>query len=371
MGHTAEAIAHFVHGAVTAYFLTWTVFIWKLRKQSNMMFLLFVCMAYISFCQLKEVFVLFSSIEDNFYLQGLSFTINIAAVPLIASFFAEVVSPGFVTRRKVLLQFAAQAMFIPLFAIFPNETTIAVALWCAYAGIAVSFILGIGLLMRHRKYIRDNYSYTEHVDVSWALNFAFALAVCSMAFAVVAAQQTWVSRIVFNLVIMLAWVYLNTLARRHSVVDIPPMVMFAFPIIKKHEDPAPVNDVPEYSSEDTSGVSIETYAVLAEQLENCMAERKLYLNPKLTLQEVCSEIGTNRTYLSDYLNKVLKTTFYEYINGLRIARACEIIDAMTPENKQSMLEVSEISGFNSISTFNRAFAKVMGQTPSHYAAKKK
>ena len=363
MGHTAEAIAHFVHGAVTAYFLTWTVFIWKLRKQSNMMFLLFVCMAYISFCQLKEVFVLFSSIEDNFYLQGLSFAINIAGVPLVASFFAEVVSPGFVTKRKVLLQFAAQALFIPLFAIFPSRTTLNIALWCAYAGIAVSLILGIVFLMRHRKYIRDNYSYTEHVDVNWALNFAIVLAVCAIAFVAVATQQTWVSRAVFNLVIMLAWVYLNTLARRHSVVDIPPMVMFAFPIIKKNTESPQVNDAPETSS--------ETYAVLAEQLENCMAERKLYLNPKLTLQEVCSTIGTNRTYLSDYLNKVLKTTFYEYINGLRIARACEIIDAMTPENKQSMLEVSEVSGFNSISTFNRSFAKVMGQTPSQYAAKKK
>lgn len=371
MGHTAEAIAHFVHGAVTAYFLTWTVFIWKLRKQSNMMFLLFVCMAYIAFCQVKETFVLFSSLEDNFYLQGLSFAINIAGVPLVASFFAEVVSPGFVTKRKVLLQFAAQALFVPIFAIFPSRTTLSIALWCAYAGIVVSLILGIVLLMRHRKYIRDNYSYTEHVDVNWALNFAIALAVCAVAFVAVATQQTWVSRIVFNLVIMLAWVYLNTLARRHSVVDIQPMVMFAFPIIKKHEDPAPVNDASESSSEDASGVSIETYAVLAELLENCMAERKLYLNPKLTLQEVCSEIGTNRTYLSDYLNKVLKTTFYEYINGLRIARACEIIDAMTPENKQSMLEVSEVSGFNSISTFNRSFAKVMGQTPSQYAAKKK
>ena len=363
MGHTAEAIAHFVHGAVTAYFLTWTVFIWKLRKQSNMMFLLFVCMAYIALCEVKEMFILVNGLEDNFYLLGLSFAINIAGVPLIASFFAEVVSPGLMTRRKVLLQFAAQALFIPLFAIFPSRTTLSIALWCTYAGIAVSLIFGILLLMRHRKYIRDNYSYTEHVDVNWALNFVIALVVCAVAFVAVATQQTWVSRTVFNMVIMLAWVYLNTLARRHSVVDMPPTVMFAFPIIKKNTESAQVNDAHETSS--------ETYAVLAEQLENCMAERKLYLNPKLTLQEVCSEIGTNRTYLSDYLNKVLKTTFYEYINGLRIARACEIIDAMTPENKQSMLEVSEISGFNSISTFNRAFAKVMGQTPSHYAAKKK
>ena len=41
MGPTAESIAHFVHGVVTAYFLTWTIFIWNLRKQSNMMYMLF------------------------------------------------------------------------------------------------------------------------------------------------------------------------------------------------------------------------------------------------------------------------------------------------------------------------------------------
>ena len=336
-----------------------------------MMHMLFLCLSYIAFCCLKNSYVLFDGLSENTYWNGLALMIDLSGIPLMASFFAEVVSPGMVTRRKVLIQFCAQAVFVPMYAIFPSTLVMHLALFSACLGIVVSLVIGFFLLFRHRKFIRDNYSYTEHVDVNWAINFAVVLAVMFVGFVMVVTHVTWMGRTMFYLCMMLSWIYLNNLARRHSVVNIPPLVMFAFPIIKKHEDPAPVNDVPEYSSEDASGVSIETYAVLAEQLENCMAERKLYLNPKLTLQEVCSEIGTNRTYLSDYLNKVLKTTFYEYINGLRIARACEIIDAMTPENKQSMLEVSEISGFNSISTFNRAFAKVMGQTPSHYAAKKK
>ena len=46
---------------------------------------------------------------------------------------------------------------------------------------------------------------------------------------------------------------------------------------------------------------------------------------------------------------------------------CEI-ESMTLENKRSMLEISELSGFNSISTFNRSFIKIMGQTPSGYYA---
>lgn len=363
MGPTAEAISNFIHGVATTYFCTWAAFIWKQRKQSNMMYMLFLCLAYIAFCCLKGSFVLVDNLSDNAYLNGLAFMIDLAGIPLMASFFAEVVSPGLVTKRKVLLQFVAQAFFIPVFAIFPTKAVLNVALFCACVRVFVSLFLGFFLLFRHRKYIRDNYSYTERVDVNWAINFAVVLAASFVGFVIVATNVTWIGRTIFYLFMMLSWIYLNKLARRHSVVNIPPLVMFAFPLISNKEN--------EEIKIEESAVCSDVYAALAEQLKKCMEEDRLYLNPKLTLQDVCSAIGTNRTYLSDYLNKVLKTTFFEYINALRISRACEIIDAMTPENKQSMLEVSEISGFNSISTFNRSFAKIMGQTPSQYVAKKK
>ena len=363
MGPTAEAISNFIHGVVTAYFCTWTIFIWKLRKQSNMMNMLFICLAYIAFCCMKDSISLFESLHNNTYLAGLSFTVDLAGIPLMASFFAEVVSPGLVTKRKVLLQFGAQAIFIPVFAIFPYKVVLDVALWCACAGIIVSLLMGFFLLLRHRKYIRDNYSYTEHVDVNWAINFAVVLAATFVGFVIVATNVTWTGRTIFYLCMMLSWIYLNKLARRHSVVNIPPLVMFAFPIISK-------NGNEEEIQVEEPTASSDVYAVLAEQLKRSMDEDKLYLNPKLTLQDVSAAIGTNRTYLSDYLNKILKTTFYEYINALRIRRACELIDSMTQENKRSMLEISELSGFNSISTFNRSFAKIVGVTPSQYLAKK-
>ena len=363
MGPTAEAISNFIHGVATTYFCTWAAFIWKLRKQSNMMNMLFICLAYIAFCCVKDSISLFESLHNNTYLAGLSFTVDLAGIPLLASFFGEVVSLGLVTTRKVLLQFGAQAIFIPVFAIFPYKVVLDVALWCACAGIIVSLLMGFFLLLRHRKYIRDNYSYTEHVDVNWAINFAVVLAATFVGFVIVATNVTWTGRTIFYLCMMLSWIYLNKLARRHSVVNIPPLVMFAFPVISK-------NGNEEEIQVEEPTASSDVYAVLAEQLKRSMDEDKLYLNPKLTLQDVSVAIGTNRTYLSDYLNKILKTTFYEYINALRIRRACELIDSMTQENKRSMLEISELSGFNSISTFNRSFAKIVGVTPSQYLAKK-
>ena len=94
-----------------------------------------------------------------------------------------------------------------------------------------------------------------------------------------------------------------------------------------------------------------------------MTEDRLYLNPKLTISDVAAAIGSNRTYLSDYLNQNLGVTFFEYVNRYRVQQACEIL--VGAKNKL-LVEVAEKSGFNSLSTFHRSFMKVMKMTPLQY-----
>lgn len=101
----------------------------------------------------------------------------------------------------------------------------------------------------------------------------------------------------------------------------------------------------------------------ANILEETILEKKLYKNPTLTLQELSLEFGTNRTYLSQYFNHVLHTTFYEYINELRVRHAVQILKT----EDVTMTAVCERSGFNSVSTFHRAFRRIYGCTPSEYA----
>lgn len=103
----------------------------------------------------------------------------------------------------------------------------------------------------------------------------------------------------------------------------------------------------------------------ANILEDTILKKKLYKNPTLTLHQLSLEFGTNRTYLSQYFNHELHTTFYEYINALRIAHAEHLIKTQDI----SLTAVCEHSGFNSVSTFHRAFRRIHGCTPSEYAAK--
>ena len=95
-----------------------------------------------------------------------------------------------------------------------------------------------------------------------------------------------------------------------------------------------------------------------------MESERLYLNKNLTLNDLAKAMGTNRTYVSNYLGTVLGQTFYDYVNQLRIEK---MSIPMMQEHPEFKLEyVASESGFSSISTFRRAFVKLTGQTPSQF-----
>ena len=94
-----------------------------------------------------------------------------------------------------------------------------------------------------------------------------------------------------------------------------------------------------------------------------METEKLYLNPHLSLNDLASAAGTNKTYISTFINSRGKT-FYDYVNEYRIAEACRILD--TSSERLSMADVATRSGFNSMSTFNRYFLRIKGVSPSAY-----
>ena len=51
-----------------------------------------------------------------------------------------------------------------------------------------------------------------------------------------------------------------------------------------------------------------------------METDEVFLNSRLTLTDLSALLGTNRTYLSVYLNNELHTTFYDYVNSYRIRK---------------------------------------------------
>ncbi len=101
----------------------------------------------------------------------------------------------------------------------------------------------------------------------------------------------------------------------------------------------------------------------ANDLIHLLDNERIYLNSDITITHVARLIGTNRSYLSDYFNHNCNSSFIDYINNLRL---CHAENLMKSGNQMSIDEISSSSGFNSLSTFRRAFIKKNGITPSQY-----
>ncbi|MGN1216090.1 MAG: helix-turn-helix domain-containing protein [Candidatus Cryptobacteroides sp.] len=88
-----------------------------------------------------------------------------------------------------------------------------------------------------------------------------------------------------------------------------------------------------------------------------------YITPGITLSQLSTELGTNRTYLSEYINKSYGVTFRDWISALRIEYAKRL---MAKEPQMRIQEVSESSGFRSLSHFSRTFSEKEGCSPAKW-----
>jgi len=79
-------------------------------------------------------------------------------------------------------------------------------------------------------------------------------------------------------------------------------------------------------------------------------------------------LGTSTNDLSWLLNNVYQSNFYDYINQHRIAAFLEKIKEKE-HKRHTLLFLSMEVGFNSKSTFNKAFKTILQDTPSNYIKK--
>lgn len=86
-----------------------------------------------------------------------------------------------------------------------------------------------------------------------------------------------------------------------------------------------------------------------------------HFNEKLALSDVASHFGYTAIYFSHYFRKYFGFGFSEYINMLRVQHAASLFGRCN-----SFLTAALESGFENQRTFNRAFKKITGQTPSEY-----
>lgn len=102
-----------------------------------------------------------------------------------------------------------------------------------------------------------------------------------------------------------------------------------------------------------------------DQIRATMETEKLFLNPRLTIDEFAGHVKLPARQVSMVINRCLGRNFLEFVNGYRVAEAKRIL-ADPANSDDAVLDIAAKSGFNSKPTFNRFFKKFVGVTPTVY-----
>lgn len=108
--------------------------------------------------------------------------------------------------------------------------------------------------------------------------------------------------------------------------------------------------------------------VLFNEISELVVKEKLYLESNISLSTLSKLVGKSTQKTSSVINQYAKRNFNDFINYHRIQEAKKILSTAN-NDKFTISSIAFDIGFSSLSSFNSAFKKFEGTTPSFYRNK--
>jgi AraC-like DNA-binding protein len=244
----------------------------------------------------------------------------------------------------------------------------------------LKFVSGVGyaaatllFLRRHRERVKDSYSSTERVNLTWLIWLsAGAASIWMLAVSFQLLQASGIARIARDDDVIAVAVAALIYAIGYRGLRQPEIFRYdtaEFPI---PSPPTETNQPPEPMEEDgrparyeRSGLSDRQRHRIRDALLALMESDRPWQDSELTLADLASRLDTTPHKLSEVLNAQLGATFYDFVNGYRVREVQRRIAAGEAQ-RVKMLTLAMDAGFASKSTFNLVFKKFTSQTPSDY-----
>lgn len=117
-----------------------------------------------------------------------------------------------------------------------------------------------------------------------------------------------------------------------------------------------------------SGISEEEARSVMEKMNEYMETEKPYLKSDLSIQDLSDALNFPVHTISEVSNGLMGQNFFDYVNNYRVEEFKRL--ASRPQEKDiKILHLAFDAGFSSKTSFNLAFKKFTGETPSQYLKK--
>lgn len=136
-------------------------------------------------------------------------------------------------------------------------------------------------------------------------------------------------------------------------------------IFKKRSFLGTKNNTDLSISKESKEASLETDIQKFNEIKDKIENKELYINPRLNLRSLSSELNIKERELSRLINECGKVKFYQFINEYRIEKFKELVKSSNAHHF-TLLGLATEAGFSSKSTFYTTFKKLEGMTPKQY-----
>ena len=197
----------------------------------------------------------------------------------------------------------------------------------------------------HKALKQMNNYYSDNVDgfVLWLSKSTYGIVFFGLIASVLAFAPKWIVAL-YTLLGIFMFIYIFSSFINYLVNYEQVKTAANIPLEEAHED----NNI--------------TMSQIEKEL-NRWTEEERFKQSGLTIEQLATDIGTNRTYLSSYINSVYKCTFREWIVGLRIEAAKQILRS---DKNISIVQLAETVGFASSAHFSRLFSQHEGVAPTRW-----
>jgi AraC-like DNA-binding protein len=127
----------------------------------------------------------------------------------------------------------------------------------------------------------------------------------------------------------------------------------------------PTADAPPARKYERSALTPARSDAFLRRLLDVMESEKPYTDGELTLPRLAARLSVSTHHLSQVINERLNQSFSDFVNSYRVEEAKRRLRDPA-SGHYSLLAIAEDVGFNSKSSFNTAFKKQTGMTPSEF-----
>ena len=271
-------------------------------------------------------------------------------------------------RRPLWPVWAAVAPLVILMAWSVVTRSYALMPWMQGYFLLASIAFMIYMVFEVRQYgrwLRDNYADLEHKEV-WQ-----SLLVLAVIMSLFVYYVTGYGSITYEYIIQVS----GLLLIGHLLWRVETLQDLKLPISSENIVVADVTPIDDSNAMDTmiateekeeADASLSVRNNIGPLLRQHCEEPKLYLQYDLSLTQLATLIGVNRSYLSKHF-ALQGITYNAYINDLRIRHFVSLCQERAAAHQPlSVQQLSLDSGFRSYSTFNGAFKQVMHTTATEW-----